>query len=201
MPKPAKIILYEPDLAKPRKFFSISIKSELVKETGAPHTAHTTFVISGKNHTFYSFTERLITFGLINNQYRWTFGSKHLVVLGYLSHCPRSLWLMYGLEERAKRQSGEIHYLPEADSYIKMRSWINETPDYAYHSRSKAGHTSIMFDGHFELFRWLKTKKNTIKIGNKYFSTNPTMPPGNNIFNADNRLLFDGILIQQEDME
>lgn len=170
MPRTGKIIIYEPDQQRVNGYFSVSIKTRLQKEPPFFQMPSRIFIISGIGHNFRSFIEILQDAGVINEKYRWAFGDGHLVILGHLSQSVECLWLIYALEARAARAGGYVHYIPEKEVHLLEIQWREVLPPYAFEKKRTNGTYTILYDGNNEIWRWLLTKNNMVRIGNLYFA-------------------------------
>ena len=107
---------------------------------------------------------------VINNQFDWTFGEGHLVLLGDFfdrgTDVAACLWLVYRLEEQAIKAGGKVHFL------LGNHEIMNLTGKLHYlNNRYKANADTLglnyeqFYDNNSELGRWLRTKNVVEKIG------------------------------------
>lgn len=120
------------------------------------------------------FKTLLINNGIINNALDWQFGKGHLVITGDIfdrgDTVIEALWLVYKLEQQAKRAGGQVHYLLGNHEYMVLRG------DQRYlHPKYLASLTHFdndlkkMFSKQTVLGRWLRSKSTIININGFVF--------------------------------
>ncbi|WP_162060542.1 metallophosphoesterase [Undibacterium sp. KW1] len=112
--------------------------------------------------------------GIINQDWRWTYGKGHLVIAGdVLDRGPKvteSLWLLYALEAQASAAGGGVHLLLGNHEAISMAG------DVRYLNKKYAAvaqHLSVsyqqMFDNSSVLGRWLRSKPVIVQVNDMLF--------------------------------
>lgn len=154
--------------------FTVPLKKELSEERSEYPAATNLFVISDIEGTFQNFTRLLQTAKVINNKMDWTYGPGHLVVCGDVfdrgEEVTATLWLLYKLEEEARKQGGHVHLI------LGNHEIMNLSEDFRYvHNKysEAAGLLNRPYYSFFtpdtELGRWLRTKNVMEKIGSWLF--------------------------------
>ena len=170
-----KIALYEPCIEKSDRYFSFKLKQDHHIEPSEYRPSQKVLIISGIQGKFHNFRNVLLQNGVIDEGYRWTFGSGHLVIAG---NCMgeneigiECLWLIYALENRARVRGGYIHFILGRQELNNFHgNWQYRHPKYAHTPATFRSPYVILYDGNLELKRWLKTKNVIEKIGDLLIS-------------------------------
>lgn len=173
MKNTSKISLSLPGTNISGTYFSLRIKSELYNERSIYSNPSKIFALSDIEGNFNSFRRLLLKNRVIDLNYHWTFDDGHLVIVGdcfdrgeQVTEC---LWLIYSLEEKARKEGGYVHFILGNHEIMNMNGdWRYIHPKYAIASRSHASRTAL-YGGNNELWRWLRTKNIMEKIGNILF--------------------------------
>lgn len=168
-----KIALSIPGHSKPDQYFSFRLKQDLGNEPTRYRQPKRIFVVSDIEGNFIPFCKLLIRAKVINRYLQWTFQDNHLVILGdcfdrgeQVTEC---LWLIYSLEEKAKKNGGYVHFILGNHEIMNMNGdWRYVHPKYAATIGSRQPHTAL-YDGNNTLWRWLRTKNIMEKIGSILF--------------------------------
>ncbi|RLJ64428.1 calcineurin-like phosphoesterase family protein [Lacinutrix venerupis] len=156
----------------------------LQKEYNIPETVYNLpekmVVISDIEGKYNAFAGFLYANKIIDENHNWIFGNGHLVLGGDFMDRGRNvtqvLWLIYKLEQQAKKQDGQVHFILgnheilnffgdhryNRGKYIKAAQEISQLEDkkeaikYLYSTRSEIG-------------KWLATKNVIEKIGDYLF--------------------------------
>lgn len=149
--------------------------------------------IEGNFDGFYSF---LMANGVMDKQYRWTFGKGHLVLDGDFvdrgKNTTQVLWLIYRLEQEAEKAGGKVHYILGNHEIMNLYGDVSYC-DFKYMEAAKriAGTTRWdqglrrLFSADSELGKWLRTKNVAEKIGPYLF-----VHAGLNTKHVDEKLSF-----------
>lgn len=149
--------------------------------------------IEGNFDGFYSF---LMANGVMDKQYRWTFGKGHLVLDGDFvdrgKNTTQVLWLIYRLEQEAEKAGGKVHYILGNHEIMNLYGDVSYC-DFKYMEAVKriAGTTRWdqglrrLFSIDSELGKWLRTKNIAEKIGPYLF-----VHAGLNTKHVDEKLSF-----------
>ncbi len=134
-------------------------------------TVDRVFCISDVEGDFNYFQKMLLTHGIMDERYNWTYGSGHLVVLGDIFNrddfVTEVLWLMYKLDQEASSFGGVIHIilgnhesmcLSGDDRYIHKK-YRRFAEDIGYKYKELYSNKTV-------LGAWLRTK-NSVEIINK----------------------------------
>lgn len=161
-----KIALYEPGREAEGRYFTLQLKKNLNNEAAVFNPQGRTIVIAPVNISFHSFQRFLLHAGIIDKKRKWNFGNGHLVILGDCFSVPECLWLIYGLEEKALKNGGYIHYILGEQEISNMNGqWQYQHPSYAITPESHKSSHAVLYDGNKELKRWFCTKNIVEKIG------------------------------------
>lgn len=154
--------------------FSFYLKNNLSSEPSIYAAPEKIFVVSDIEGNFTAFKELLQANKVIDKKMNWTFGKGHLVLCGDFfdrgSQVTECLWLIYSLEEKARKEGGYVHFI------IGNHEVMNLTGDIRY-VHKKYLYNSSLFDSSYadlyaeksELGRWLCTKNVIEKIGDIIF--------------------------------
>lgn len=145
----------------------------MVNEPSVYNRPKKLFVVSDIEGNFQAFCKLLLKGSVIDKYLQWTFGENHLVIVGdcfdrgeQVTEC---LWLIYSLEEKARKQGGYVHFILGNHEIMNLNGdWRYVHPRYAEVTRSPESHTAL-YDGNSELWRWLQTKNIIEKIGDILF--------------------------------
>jgi hypothetical protein len=166
-----KISLKVPD--KEDKYFSFPVKFDLNNEPAQYSQPEKIFVVSDIEGNFNSFFKLLLATKVVDKYLNWIFEENHLVINGdcfdrgeQVTEC---LWLIYSLEEKAKRVGGYVHFILGNHEVMNMNGdWRYVHPKYAEVTKKKRPHLAL-YGGNAELWRWLGTKNIIEKIGGILF--------------------------------
>ena len=152
------------------KTFTIQLKSSLQVEPTVYDKPEKQLVLSDIEGNFDAFRKLLKSNGVIDNEYNWAFGKGHLVFLGDMfdrgEQVTECLWLMYMLEEKARKAGGYVHFI------LGNHEIMNLSNDQRY-LRDKYKHDANLlnfpykdlYNENSELGKWLRTKNIMEKIG------------------------------------
>ncbi|MRG47688.1 hypothetical protein GFS24_21370 [Chitinophaga sp. SYP-B3965] len=170
----AKLPLKIPHSENSRRYFSIRIKDMLLNENSYFQEAGRILVVSAMDGNFAILLEVLYAARVINKKNNWIFGDGRLVILGGCfdkgEHVVECLWLIYDLEEKAKREGGYVHFILGEHEILNLNgNWRHMQPIYATNLRKPGSAYLTLYDGNNELWRWIRTKNIIEKIGNYLF--------------------------------
>src|SRR5688572_7586153 len=159
----------------PGKTFAVQLKQKLSNEKSEWNGVKKMLVISDIEGNFEAFRKLLQGNQVIDENFNWTFGKDHLVLVGDFvdrgTMVTEVLWLIYSLEEKAKAAGGYVHFILGNHEIMNMS---NEN-DYV-HERYKQ-HALLMNKPYMQLFganseigRWLATKNIVERVGNILFT-------------------------------
>lgn len=131
-------------------------------------------VVSDIEGNFKEFRTLLLNNGVIDKSYNWAFGNGHLVICGDVfdrgEQVTECLWLIYILEERARRSGGYVHFILGNHEIMNM-NFVNSYSREKYVEVEKllGLKYSYLYSNRTELGRWLRTKNIVEKISDFLF--------------------------------
>lgn len=171
-----KITLRIPGTDDAGQYFSLRLKNALSKESVEYYAGAKTLVVSNVGGNFRSLCKLLIKNGVINERLDWTFDDGHLVIIGSClgsKECVlECMWLIYSLEEKARKPGGYVHFILGEQDIIHLNGdWRFSHPGYARRNKSARSSSTALYDGNNELWRWLCTKNIIEKVGDVIFAS------------------------------
>ena len=174
MLKKPKIALQVDYPGKTNRYYSLGLKLNLENERSEYTKPRKIYAVSDIEGNFQSFCKLLLAKKIINKYLQWTFEDNHLVIAGdcfdrgeQVTEC---LWLIYSLEEKARREGGYVHFILGNHEIMNMNGdWRYVHPKYAEKLNSTKYQPTALYDGNNELWRWLLTKNIMEKIGDILF--------------------------------
>jgi len=133
------------------------------------------FAISDIEGNFSAFASTLKANGVIDDRFGWDFGDGHLVLVGDFfdrgDQVTACLWLIYKLEEEAKRAGGQVHFIIGNHEEMNMRGDDRfVVTKYKRIAAKMEIPVRDLYEKNTELGRWLRTKNVVVKIGNTLFT-------------------------------
>lgn len=127
-------------------------------------------VLSDPHGDFETFYSLLSAHGVVGDNYQWTYGNKHLVVIGDVFDRGKDVlaiyWLLYKLEEEARLAGGTVHFLLGNHEEMVLRGDLRYAEDkYIDLARSLGMEYASLWDENTELGRWVRTRNTIEKIG------------------------------------
>lgn len=148
--------------------------SILLPPTTTPFLPEKILVLSDIEGNFEAFKHLLLGAGVLNDNFEWSFGNGHLVLLGdYFdrgTQVTECLWLAYKLEQEARLAGGEVHFIlgnHEIMNLAGQAQYVHEK--YLKNARIFGDPYETWYSQHTELGRWLRSKNAIEKIGNLLF--------------------------------
>lgn len=131
-------------------------------------------IISDIHGNLDAFLSILAAQKVIGKEYQWTFGKKHLVVIGDVFDRGDDVlpifWLIYKLEAQADRAGGKVHFLLGNHEEMILRNNVKYMTDkYVDLSKELEISYSQLWDNDSELGRWLSTRNTMERIGSNLF--------------------------------
>jgi hypothetical protein len=166
-----KIALSVSAAGRSDQYFSLRLKQSMINEPAEYQRPGKIFAISDIEGNFQTLCKLLLRAKVIDKQLKWTFDDNHLVIAGdcfdrgeQVTEC---LWLIYSLEEKARKKGGYVHFILGNHEIMNMNGdWRYVHPKYAQSSRVRY---TALYNGNNELWRWLRTKNIIEKIGDVLF--------------------------------
>lgn len=130
------------------------------------------FVISDIEGNFDALEKLLVSSGVTDTSFKWTFGTGHLVILGDVFdrglEVTQCLWLIYKLEQEAPE--GHVHFVIGNHESINFMGFIEYVRNkYRLVSYAFAMEIGQMNSKQTVLGNWLRKKNMTLKIGEHLF--------------------------------
>ncbi len=132
------------------------------------------FAISDIEGNFRAFATSLQGNGIINDDFKWTFGNGHLVLVGDFfdrgNNVTEVLWLIYELERQAAQQGGMVHFIIGNHEEMNLRGDSRYVEDkYIKVANAFKTKYASLFGINTELGKWLRSKNVIEKIGKTIF--------------------------------
>lgn len=154
--------------------FSVQLKKSYKTEKSVFRSPSKLFVISDIEGQYDYFKQILQAAGVMDKNFKWTFGKGALVVVGDVfdrgSQVTECLWLIYHLEEAAKKNGGHVHYILGNHEVMNMNGdyrYVN--PKYMELAKQQDVPYQNFYGKQTELGRWLRTKNIMEKVGDLLF--------------------------------
>ncbi|WP_316795137.1 metallophosphoesterase [Pedobacter agri] len=159
----------------PEDSFSVVIKDEVRIQPDVYGPATKILAISDIEGNFYALKRILQSNGVIDNLGKWTYGTNHLVIIGDLVdrglEVTQCLWLIYGLENKAEKAGGKVHYILGNHETMVMAGDVRYTRK-KYKELAEAmqfDYSKDVLGKNSEIGKWLRSKNIIEKIGNVLF--------------------------------
>ncbi len=156
------------------KSFQVRLKRKLENEKSEYTGIKKLLALSDIEGNFGAFRKLLLANKVIDENFNWTFGDGHLVLIGDFfdrgQQVTEVLWLIYYLEEKAKAKGGYVHFILGNHEIMNLTGDLRYTPQkYLDNARLLSEDYMALYDQNSELGRWLRTKNITEKIDNIIF--------------------------------
>lgn len=156
------------------ELFTFHIRKDHQPEPAVYPSQEKLLAISDIEGNFNAFANLLKGNKVINDNYEWTYGTGHLVLVGdFFDRGPQvteALWLVYKLEEEAERAGGRVHFI------LGNHETMNLQGDFRYVDPKYFVHASLFNLQYANLYapnsilgEWLRTKNTMVKIGETLF--------------------------------
>lgn len=158
---------------------SSSFSFELTSDFEVPASSYSDnqpiLAISDIESGYKTFRDFLITHEVIDHQLNWTFDQGHLVLVGDFVDrgfsTTQVLWFIYKLEQEAKEQGGQVHFIIGNHELYNMQGKY-QSASYKYYAVA-----SILEKQHHELYnkrsfigRWMASKNSMERINGHLFA-------------------------------
>jgi len=158
----------------PGKTFSVQLKQKLATEKSEYNGIKKMLVLSDIEGNFAALRTLLQGNGVIDDNFNWTFGKDHLVLVGDFvdrgTMVTEVLWFIYMLEEKAKTAGGYVHFILGNHEIMNMSNDLNYVNErYIQHAQLMNKPYMQLFGADAELGRWLATKNTVERIGKTLF--------------------------------
>ncbi len=134
-----------------------------------------TLVLSDIEGDFEFMQNMLLKNEVIDKKYNWKYGQGHVVILGDVfdrgENVTECLWLIYKLENDARKQGGQVHFILGNHEIMAL------TGDYRYVDRKYKRlikklniEYKDLYGANTEIGQWIRTKNSIEIIGNTLFA-------------------------------
>lgn len=166
-----KIAISVPRLKRTKSHIALKLKQDIINEPSIFTNPPKILAVSDIEGNFVAFLKLLLSNKVIDSYLRWTFNDGHLVIVGDCfdrgEEVMECLWLIYYLEEKARKAGGYVHFLLGNHEIMNLNGdWRYVHPKYA---QSSSIPFTALYNGNNELWRWLCTKNVMEKIGDVLF--------------------------------
>ena len=153
---------------------SQSIESNFTPEPSVYNNVSKIAVLSDL-HGQYNLTINILKANdIIDNEFNWSFGKGHLVILGDVfdrgDEVTELLWFIFYLEKQAEISGGKVHFLLGNHEYMTMRN------DLRYMNKKYRFASYLLKTPYNELYgtqtllgRWLRSKSTILQINDNLF--------------------------------
>lgn len=154
--------------------FKFMLKDSLFVQPTKYLKPNVMLVLSDIEGNFKGFKSILFGNKVIDNNFNWTFGSNHLILVGdffdrglNITEC---LWLIYKLESEAEKQGGKVHFILGNHEIMNLRGELKYLRDKYYDNADtlKLDYEE-WYSNKSELGRWLRTKNGVELVGDLLF--------------------------------
>lgn len=134
------------------------------------------FAVSDIEGNFYAFQKLLKSAKIIDEKFNWNFEDNHLVLIGDFVdrglNVTQCLWLIYKLENQAKKQGGAVHFINGNHEIMNFSNKIFHVRSKYKLLASKLGldYSIDLMGENSELGKWLRTKNVIEKINGNLFT-------------------------------
>lgn len=157
-----------------KELFTFQIRQKQKPKPAVYPSQEKVLAISDIEGNFNAFANLLKGNQVINEQYEWTYGKGHLVLVGdFFDRGPQvteTLWLIYKLEAEAEQAGGSVHFI------LGNHETMNLLGDFRYVDPKYFVHASLFNLPYAHLYapnsilgEWLRTKNTMVKIGETLF--------------------------------
>ena len=163
------------------------------------------FVVSDIHGQYKIFKELLLSHNIIDQNNSWIWGNGHLVIIGDVfdrgDEVHEALWLIYNLEQQAKKMGGAVHFLLGNHEVMVLQDdlrYVNSK--YTIISDSFSITVPELYGKNTFLGRWLRSKNFLIQIGLHLFvhgGIHPELITQYNSITDINRTMIDNIDIDR----
>ncbi|MCB9354202.1 MAG: metallophosphoesterase [Lewinellaceae bacterium] len=154
--------------------FSFQIREKLSVEPDHYDLPERMLALSDIEGDFKAFKMMLLGAGVIDEQFKWSFGDGHLVLVGDFFdrgiNVTECLWLIYKLEPEAEAAGGKVHFILGNHEIMNLQGYTDYVRKKYFANAVLIGEEyKYWYDDHSELGRWLRTKNCIEKIGDYVF--------------------------------
>lgn len=170
-----KKISFDVATDEPGKTFKVQLRDKFSNEKSEYKKPSRQLILSDIEGNFGAFRKLLLAAKVIDENYNWTFGDGHLLLIGDFvdrgDQVTEVLWLIYTLEEKARAAGGYVHYVLGNHEIMVMSGdhrYVN--PKYNENAAMIGIHLMTLYGADTEIGRWLRTKNVVERVGNMLFT-------------------------------
>ncbi|WP_417446500.1 metallophosphoesterase [Kangiella sp.] len=150
--------------------FDFDIHPAIITPKAVYDDQQSILALSDLEGNFQAFRDFLITHQVISEELEWTFGQGHLVLVGDMvdrgSSTTQLLWLIYKLEQEARKAGGQLHYIIGNHEIKNLQGNFKSAADKYLPIAGIMGKTQAdLFSNNSFIGRWLESK-NVMEIIN-----------------------------------
>lgn len=171
--RPGKVLPVSTEL--PGETFNVELKKSISEEKSEYKMPAKLLVVSDIEGNFGAFRKLLQANKIIDANFNWTFGDGHLVLAGDFvdrgEQVTEVLWLIYSLEDKAKKAGGYVHYV------LGNHEIMNLSGDLRYLNAKYVENVKLMnqdfvnlYGKNTELGKWFRSKNVVEKLGDLVIS-------------------------------
>jgi hypothetical protein len=154
--------------------FLVSLKKSKIEVKSVFKKPEKMFVLSDFEGDYYDFVISLKNNGVIDNDLNWKFGKGHLILVGDFvdrgMYVTQVLWLIYKLEQDAKKMGGKVHYILGNHELMILSGYFRYVNTRYKILAFKTGIDMYDFySDQTELGAWIRTKNVIEKVGDVIF--------------------------------
>lgn len=166
--KGGKILVVNTD--EPGKTFNVELKKNVSDEKAECKMPAKVLILSDIEGNFAGFRKLLQANKVIDANLDWIFGEGHLVLGGDFvdrgSQVTEVLWLIYSMEEKAKKAGGYVHYILGNHEIMNLSGDLRYlNAKYVENSKLMNTHYMTLYGRDSELGKWLRSKNIIERIG------------------------------------
>jgi len=157
-----------------KELFSFRLRREHKPSPAIYPSPEKLLAISDIEGNFDAFANLLKGNGVVDDDFKWTYGEGHLVLVGdFFDRGPQvteSLWLVYKLEAEAEKAGGKVHFVLGNHETMNLKGDFRYVdPKYFVHASLFNLHYANLYASNSILGEWLRTKNTIVKIGETLF--------------------------------
>ena len=156
------------------KTFHVILKQNIQVEKAEYSMPKKLLIMSDFEGNFGGLRKMLQANKVIDENLDWIYGEGHLVFIGDLvdrgDQVTEVLWLIYSLEEKAKKAGGYVHYVLGNHEIMNLSGDLRYlNPKYVENAKLMNRHFMTLYGVNSELGRWLRSKNIMEKVGSFTF--------------------------------
>ena len=154
--------------------FSVNIKPDITIPEATYDDGEPIIAISDVESNYKTFRDFLIAQKVTDSNLNWTFGRGHLVLVGDFvdrgASTTQVLWLIYKLEQSAKRAGGKVHFILGNHEIKNLQGNYQRAADKYFYVAATLGKQQYdLFSDDAFLGRWLASKNTVERINGVLF--------------------------------